>query len=118
MPGEDEIPDNMRICPYCKKEINTRPYWNHIALEHPKEYENSKSTWYPLYKDYVLAGMDINTILMVMPELFNASKEEIESFLIVESFKDLVRSGTSESDAKSQVAELFQKTVKQVEKLI
>ncbi|MHA1682317.1 MAG: hypothetical protein ACTSUE_15375 [Promethearchaeota archaeon] len=109
MPDPEEIPDNLRVCPYCKKEIKTRPYWNHIASDHPDEYENSRTAWYPLYKDYSIAGMDADTILMVMPELFNVSREEIESFLIVESVNEKISSGMSEGDAKKEVAEAFGK---------
>ncbi|MBD3187006.1 hypothetical protein GF325_09280 [Candidatus Bathyarchaeota archaeon] len=113
-----DIPDSLRVCPYCKKEIQTRPYWSHVAKEHPEEYENSKTTWYPLFKDYILAGMDINTILTVMPELFNATREEIESFLIRESFKEKVSDGTVDTDAKKEIGKQFDKSIDEVDSLL
>lgn len=100
-----------RACPYCGQTIDCRPYWNHVAKEHPEEYENSRATWFPLYKDYSSAGMDIGTILMVMTELFNTPAAEIESFLLRESFQELVDGGSGEQAALEGLAESFGKDV-------
>ena len=100
-----------RECPYCGKTIDCRPYWNHVSSEHPEEYENSRTTWYPLYKDYASAGMDIGTILMVMAELFNSAAEQIESFLMLQSFEEANASGASKDEAFAHVAAAFGKDV-------
>ena len=115
---DESFLEENRTCPYCNKVIDTRPYWNHIANEHPEEYENSRNTWYPLYKDYSLAGMEITQILMVMPELFNTSAEEIESFLIDQSFKEKIKNGTERENAISEIAETFHKDEDFIKKII
>lgn len=112
------VPDELRKCPYCKQDIETRPFWNHIATVHPEEYENSKITWFPLFKDYKEAGMNIETILMVMPELFNAPAEEIEIFLIHESFTEMTGAGTTQEDAFESLAAEFGKDVAEIKKIV
>ncbi|MHA1715347.1 MAG: hypothetical protein ACTSXU_09210 [Promethearchaeota archaeon] len=113
-----EIPNELRKCPYCDEMIETRPYWNHIATKHPKEYENSRTTWYPLFKDYVLAGMSIDTILMVMPELFNSTPEEIENFLIHETYKDKISEGMDKEGALKEVEKLFNKPESVIKQIV
>ncbi len=71
--------DESRFCPYCGVELQ-HPYWQHIQKKHPDKY-TQKETWIKLYKDYIGLGMDQNTSLMVISELFNATQEEIKSFL-------------------------------------
>ncbi|MFX1328021.1 MAG: hypothetical protein ACFE91_07745 [Promethearchaeota archaeon] len=71
--------DESRFCPYCGVELQ-HPYWQHIQKEHPDKY-TQKETWIKLYKDYIGLGMDEVTSLMVISELFNATQEEIKSFL-------------------------------------
>jgi len=71
--------DESRFCPYCGIELE-HPYWQHIQTDHPNKY-TQKETWIKLYKDYVGLGMDQATSLMVISELFNATQEEIKSFL-------------------------------------
>ena len=56
------------------------PYWQHIQKKHQEKY-SLKETWVQLYKDYTGLGMDEATSLMVIGELFNATKEEVKSFL-------------------------------------
>jgi hypothetical protein len=68
-----------RFCPYCGIELE-HPYWAHVQAEHPEKY-SQKETWIKLYEDYTGLGMDQTTSLMVISELFNATKEEIKSFL-------------------------------------
>ncbi|MHA1699758.1 MAG: hypothetical protein ACTSWN_13015 [Promethearchaeota archaeon] len=113
-----EIPNELRKCSYCDEMIETRPYWNHIATKHPKEYENSRTTWYPLFKDYVLAGMSIDTILMVMPELFNSTPEEIENFLIHETYKDKISEGMDKEGALKEVEKLFNKPESVIKQIV
>lgn len=114
----DDIPDEARACPYCDEIITHRPYWNHIATKHPEEYENSRTTWKPLFDDYTLAGMDVQTSLMVMSELFNNSIEIIEGFLMIEILKEKFEEGIPEEDALKQIAENFGKTVADVKKAV
>ncbi len=115
----DEIPlEQKRSCPYCSIVIETRPYWSHIATEHPTEYENSQGTWLPLYKDYSSAGMEITTILMVMSELFNASSKDLESFLMHSLFKEKIAAGTSEADAVAAVAQALGKKPAEVTTIV
>ncbi len=71
--------DESRFCPYCGVELQ-HPYWQHIQKVHPDKY-TKKETWIKLYKDYIGLGMDEVTSLMVISELFNATQEEIKSFL-------------------------------------
>ncbi|MFW9828944.1 MAG: hypothetical protein ACFFEY_15245 [Candidatus Thorarchaeota archaeon] len=71
--------EESRFCPYCGVELEY-PYWQHIQKEHPDKY-TQKETWIKLYKDYIGLGMDQETSLKVISELFNATEEEIESFL-------------------------------------
>ncbi len=71
--------EESRFCPYCGIELE-HPYWQHIQTDHPNKY-TQKETWIKLYKDYVGLGMDQATSLMVISELFNATQEEIKSFL-------------------------------------
>ncbi|MBN2151466.1 MAG: hypothetical protein JW839_08475 [Candidatus Lokiarchaeota archaeon] len=115
---DESVLDQKRTCPYCSKVIETRPYWSHIATEHPAEYENSQGTWLPLYKDYATAGMEIATILMVMSELFNAKSEDIESFLMHSLYKEKVAAGTCDADAKAELAQLFGCAITDIEKRI
>ena len=68
-----------RYCPYCGVELE-HPYWAHIQAEHPDKY-TQKETWIKLWQDYRGLGMDVETSLMVISELFNATQEEIKSFL-------------------------------------
>jgi hypothetical protein len=71
--------EESRFCPYCGIELE-HPYWSHVQSEHPEKY-SQKETWIKLYEDYVGLGMDITTSLMVISELFNATQDEIKSFL-------------------------------------
>ncbi|MFX1553186.1 MAG: hypothetical protein ACFFBV_04600 [Promethearchaeota archaeon] len=71
--------EESRFCPYCGVELQ-HPYWQHIQKEHLDKY-TQKETWIQLYQDYTGAGMDEQTSLMVLSELFNATQEEIKSFL-------------------------------------
>lgn len=71
--------DESRFCPYCGTPLK-HPYWQHIQTEHPDKY-SQKATWIQLYEDYTGLGMDETTSLMVISELFNATKEEVKSFL-------------------------------------
>ena len=71
--------EESRFCPYCGIELE-HPYQAHIQAEHPDKY-TQKETWIKLYQDYTGLGMDESTSLMVISELFNATQEEIKSFL-------------------------------------
>ncbi|MFX0099011.1 MAG: hypothetical protein ACFFCS_05475 [Candidatus Hodarchaeota archaeon] len=112
----EELPDEPRACPYCDEIITHRPYWNHIATKHPEEYENSRTTWKPLFDDYTLAGMDAQTSLMVMAELFNNPIDIIEPFLMIEIVKEKFEEGVPEEEALKQIAEIFGKSVAEVKK--
>ncbi|MBY9004796.1 MAG: hypothetical protein KGD73_12535 [Candidatus Lokiarchaeota archaeon] len=68
-----------RFCPYCGIELN-HPYWKHVQKEHGGRYAQ-KETWVQLYKDYKGAGMDQAISIQVISELFNATMDEIKSFL-------------------------------------
>ncbi len=68
-----------RYCPYCGVMLK-HPYWAHISLEHAEKY-TQKETWLKLYQDYRKLGMDEEISLTVISELFNATKDEIKSFL-------------------------------------
>ena len=68
-----------RFCPYCGVSLE-HPYWAHIQDAHPEKY-TQKETWVKLYEDYTGLGMDETTSLMVISELFNATTEEVKSFL-------------------------------------
>jgi len=72
--------DESRFCPYCGVPLH-HPYWQHIQTEHPDKY-SQKETWVQLYEDYTGLGMDETTSLMVISELFNATTDEIKSFLV------------------------------------
>lgn len=71
--------EESRFCPYCGVELE-HPYWAHIQAKHPDKY-TQKETWIKLWQDYTGLGMDEQTSLMVISELFNATQEEIKSFL-------------------------------------
>ncbi|MFX1414939.1 MAG: hypothetical protein ACFFA2_14055 [Promethearchaeota archaeon] len=71
--------DESRFCPYCGVEL-THPYWIHIQAEHQDKY-SQKQTWIKLYEDYRKLGMDQDISLTVISELFNATTEEVKSFL-------------------------------------
>ncbi|MHA1821468.1 MAG: hypothetical protein ACTSU2_01810 [Promethearchaeota archaeon] len=68
------------VCPYCHKKLD-KPYWRHIQLEHPNEYEHSKGTWKELYQDYTKIGMSSEIAIKAICELFNKSEEEVKEFL-------------------------------------
>ena len=68
-----------RFCPYCGIKLE-HPYWSHVQKEHPEKY-TQKETWVKLFEDYTKLGMDEDISLTVISELFNATKEEIKSFL-------------------------------------
>ena len=81
--------EGSRFCPYCGVALRqlgllttalNHPYWQHIQKEHQEKY-SQKETWISLYQDYTGLGMDEATSLMVIGELFNATKEEVRSFL-------------------------------------
>lgn len=72
-----------RRCPYCGKLLK-RPYWAHVALEHPEEYNNSKDTWKQLFSDYRDAGMDDDISIKVVSELFNADPIDVRKLLVRE----------------------------------
>jgi hypothetical protein len=71
--------EESRYCPYCGVKL-THPYWQHVQKEHPDKYAQ-KETWIKLFQDYSSVGMDTETSLKVISELFNATEDEIESFL-------------------------------------
>jgi hypothetical protein len=71
--------EEARFCPYCGISLE-HPYWQHIQSAHPEKY-SQKETWIKLYEDYTGLGMDETTSLLVISELFNATQEEIKSFL-------------------------------------
>jgi len=71
--------DETRFCPYCGIKLK-HPYWEHIQSEHPERY-TQKETWVKLYQDYRKLGMDEEISLTVISELFNATIDEIKSFL-------------------------------------
>jgi len=71
--------DETRFCPYCGISLK-HPYWEHVQSEHPDRY-TQKETWIKLYKDYRKLGMDEEISLTVISELFNATTDEIKSFL-------------------------------------
>ena len=48
---------------------------------HPKEYATDKQTWIQLYKDYTGMGMNQNTTITVISEIFNKDEDTIKSFL-------------------------------------
>ena len=73
------IENETRFCPYCGIKLK-HPYWQHIQEFHPDKY-TQKETWVKLYQDYRNLGMDKEISLTVISELFNATTEEIESFL-------------------------------------
>jgi uncharacterized C2H2 Zn-finger protein len=68
-----------RFCPYCGVELK-HPYWQHVQKAHAEKYAQ-KETWVKLYKDYKAAGMNQEISIQVISELFNATQEEIQSFL-------------------------------------
>ncbi|MHA2038091.1 MAG: hypothetical protein ACW98X_16770 [Promethearchaeota archaeon] len=68
-----------RFCPYCGVALK-HPYWAHIQDKHPEKY-TQKETWIKLWQDYRGLGMDQQTSLMVIAELFNATQDEVKSFL-------------------------------------
>jgi hypothetical protein len=71
--------EEQRECPYCGAPLK-RPYWQHVQSQHGEEYA-AKETWIQLYKDYAGMGMDSMVCFIVISELFNATPEEVESFL-------------------------------------
>lgn len=71
--------EESRFCPYCGVEL-TKPYWQHILRDHKKQYEQ-KETWIKLFKDYKGVGMPAEKCITVISELFNATENEISSFL-------------------------------------
>ncbi len=73
------IESETRFCPYCGIKLKY-PYWEHIQSEHPERY-TQKETWVKLYQDYRKLGMDEEISLTVISELFNATIDEIKSFL-------------------------------------
>jgi len=54
--------------------------WSHIQASHPDKY-TQKETWVKLFQDYRNLGMDEEISLTVISELFNATTDEIKSFL-------------------------------------
>jgi len=71
--------EESRFCPYCGVELQ-HPYWAHVQAEHPEKY-SQKETWIKLFQDYKKMGMGDEISITVISELFNATMEEIESFL-------------------------------------
>ncbi len=71
--------EGTRFCPYCGIKLE-KPYWAHIEKVHAEKYAK-KETWAQLYSDYKKIGMDEKNCLLVISELFNATAEEIKSFL-------------------------------------
>jgi hypothetical protein len=58
-----------------------KPYWAHVSLEHPEEYNNSKDTWKQLYSDYRAAGMEEGICIKVVSELFNVEADDVRKLL-------------------------------------
>ncbi|MFX1572870.1 MAG: hypothetical protein ACFFB0_08980 [Promethearchaeota archaeon] len=71
--------EESRFCPYCGVELQ-HPYWQHVQTEHPDKY-SQKETWIKLFQDYKKMGMGDEISITVISELFNATMEEVESFL-------------------------------------
>ena len=71
--------DESRYCPYCGIKLE-HPYWQHVMSAHPDKYEQ-KETWIKLYQDYTNLGMDQKISLTVIAELYNATIDEVKSFL-------------------------------------
>ncbi|MFX0032862.1 MAG: hypothetical protein ACFE8E_05115 [Candidatus Hodarchaeota archaeon] len=76
MSNEEE---ESRFCPYCGVALK-HPYWVHVQETHPDKY-SQKQTWIKLYEDYRSSGMNQDISLTVISELFNATIEEVKSFL-------------------------------------
>lgn len=75
-----DISEETRECPICGKMLK-KPYWKHLQKKHPKKYQENRSTWIQLYKDYTAMGMSMDMSIKVISELFNAVEKEIKSFL-------------------------------------
>jgi len=71
--------EESRFCPYCGVELE-HPYWAHVQAEHSDKY-SQKETWIKLFQDYKKMGMGDEISITVISELFNATMEEIKSFL-------------------------------------
>ena len=69
-----------RECPICGVMLK-RPYWKHMQKKHPEEYSQNKTTWIQLFKDYTAMGMKPDMSIMVISELFNSSKNDVEGLL-------------------------------------
>jgi len=71
--------EESRFCPYCGVKLK-HPYWVHVQDKHQEKY-SQKETWIKLYEDYRKLGMQEDISLTVISELFNATVEEVKSFL-------------------------------------
>ena len=69
-----------RKCPYCGI-ILKAPYWRHIETKHPKEYASDKNTWLQLFEDYTAMGMDKDSSITVIGQIFNREPTTIKVFL-------------------------------------
>ena len=71
--------EESRFCPYCGVKLEHH-YWVHVQDKHADKYAQ-KETWIKLYEDYRKLGMQEDISLTVISELFNATIEEVKSFL-------------------------------------
>lgn len=71
-----------RYCPYCGAGPLEYPYWQHLAQEHPEEFESDRQNWISLYNDYTqVAGMPAEVSLRVIAELYNVTSDDVKIFL-------------------------------------
>lgn len=69
-----------RKCPYCGISLRA-PYWRHIESKHPKEYASDKNTWLQLFEDYTSMGMDKESSISVICQIFNREPGIVKNFL-------------------------------------
>lgn len=69
-----------RKCPYCGVKLRA-PYWRHIESKHPEEYASDKNTWIQLFEDYTTMGMDKDSSITVICQIFNRDKNTVKNFL-------------------------------------
>ncbi len=69
-----------RKCPYCGISLRA-PFWRHVETKHPKEYASDKNTWLRLFDDYVSMGMDKETSVSVICQIFNRDPKTVREFL-------------------------------------
>lgn len=73
--------EHERKCPYCGHITKNNTYWRHLESQHSNEYNSDQNSWLKLFEDYTSMGMDKESSISVICQLFNQETTTIKEYL-------------------------------------